>query len=283
MRKIFPLLFVFLCVAQLKGIETEEEKSQSPHSFTSNVSIISDYRFRGISQTFRKPALQGGFDYAHQSGLFLGTWASNVDGTTNLYNNTSLEWDIYGGIKGKVFPKRLLDLNFALGAFYYYYPGGKVNLPERVYYNTLELSVEISYKWLSVRYWQSVTNFTGYCSKNPPFNWDKMEYVKPNGSSRGTRYVEGNLNIPLPVCFVKGKKTFLFLHIGRLDIRHYPQVSYTDWRVTLTQEFAWFNLFVTYVGTNARHSFYDVPDHGFHPHRYALGAQGFVGGITRTF
>ena len=41
---------------------------------TGNISLVSDYRFRGISQTFEKPAIQGGFDYAHASGIYLGNW-----------------------------------------------------------------------------------------------------------------------------------------------------------------------------------------------------------------
>src|SRR5688572_5950194 len=53
--------------------------AKSPHVFTGNIALVSDYRFRGISQTFEKPALQGGFDYTHEpSGIYLGNWNSNV-------------------------------------------------------------------------------------------------------------------------------------------------------------------------------------------------------------
>ncbi len=45
----------------------------SPHTFTGNVGLFSDYRFRGISQTYKQPAIQGGFDYSHSSGIYLGT------------------------------------------------------------------------------------------------------------------------------------------------------------------------------------------------------------------
>ena len=45
----------------------------SPHTFTSNVGFVSDYSFRGISQTMGDPAVQGGFDYSHTSGVYLGT------------------------------------------------------------------------------------------------------------------------------------------------------------------------------------------------------------------
>src|SRR6185503_8203245 len=54
----------------------------SPNTFTANVGFVSDYAFRGISQTMGEPAVQGGFDYSHTpTGLYLGIWGSNVSGT----------------------------------------------------------------------------------------------------------------------------------------------------------------------------------------------------------
>jgi uncharacterized protein (TIGR02001 family) len=48
-------------------------------TITGNAGLFSDYRFRGISQTDKKPAFQGGFDVAHSSGFYLGNWNSNID------------------------------------------------------------------------------------------------------------------------------------------------------------------------------------------------------------
>src|SRR5256885_16505330 len=48
------------------------------HTITGNVGLFSQYIFRGLTQTNRDPALQGGFDYAHSSGFYAGTWASNI-------------------------------------------------------------------------------------------------------------------------------------------------------------------------------------------------------------
>jgi uncharacterized protein (TIGR02001 family) len=42
------------------------------HSLTGNLTLVSDYRFRGISQSYKLPAVQGGIDYAHSSGLYVG-------------------------------------------------------------------------------------------------------------------------------------------------------------------------------------------------------------------
>ena len=70
-----------------------------------NVGLFSQYIFRGLTQTNNKPALQGGFDVSHKSGLYLGAWASNVSwprdtvaGAQPYSSGGSLEIDIYGGI-----------------------------------------------------------------------------------------------------------------------------------------------------------------------------------------
>ena len=63
-----------------------EEASSSmldEFSFSANVGLYTDYIFRGYTQTGNEPAIQGGFDVEHSSGLYAGTWASNVDWTTS--------------------------------------------------------------------------------------------------------------------------------------------------------------------------------------------------------
>ena len=67
------------------------------YTLTGNLGIFSDYRFRGISQTNKLPAIQGGVDLALKNGLYLGNWNSNVDSA--MYNGASIEMDFYGGYK----------------------------------------------------------------------------------------------------------------------------------------------------------------------------------------
>lgn len=268
----------------------EKEKPKSAHTFVGSVSFVSDYRFRGISKTMRRPAVQGTMDYSHVSGFYLGTFGSNVDGTTHLYNNTSMEWDFYGGFKGKLLPCSLPDFSYNVGLIYYYYPGGQAFVPERVRYNTLEYYIEISYKWLSFKYSQTLTNYFGVCSDNPPINYE-YAYAgypdRPNGNSRGSIYFEFNASFDIwkKMCFyfVEGGKLNLLFHAGHEWVRHYDQISYTDWRVTLTQEFDWFNIFFSYVGTNANPDYYDIPDNAYHPKKRHLGVQGIVVGVIRVF
>jgi uncharacterized protein (TIGR02001 family) len=84
-----------------------------------NVALTNDYRFRGISQTDGDAAIQGGFDYAHDSGLYLGVWGSNV----SFLGGGSVELDYYGGYAGD-----LTDaIGFDVGAIYYDYPGDEAS------------------------------------------------------------------------------------------------------------------------------------------------------------
>ena len=68
----------------------------SPHTITGNVGLVTDYKFRGLSQTYKGPALQGGFDYSHASGFYLGTWASNVGWIEDFqgYTKGNIEIDL---------------------------------------------------------------------------------------------------------------------------------------------------------------------------------------------
>lgn len=85
-----------------------------------NVSLTTDYRFRGISQTDRDPAIQGGFDLATESGFYVGAWASNIQ------FGGSIEIDGYGGFKGSIGE----GLTYDLGYIYYAYPSANEDSAE---------------------------------------------------------------------------------------------------------------------------------------------------------
>src|SRR2546429_6197344 len=95
MRKSILSLAVAAAVL-VPGLAAAQTPAPSP--LTGNITLISDYRFRGISQTFDKPAIQGGFDYAHASGLYAGNWNSNVSQGAG-FPGGNIEMDFYGGFK----------------------------------------------------------------------------------------------------------------------------------------------------------------------------------------
>lgn len=93
-------------------------------SFSVNVGLTSDYRFRGVSQSAKDPAVQGGVDWTHKSGFYLGTWASTIDFGDAA--DADLELDLYGGYKWK-----LSGIEWDAGFIHYAYPGsnGAFDLP----------------------------------------------------------------------------------------------------------------------------------------------------------
>lgn len=126
--------------------------ADSPHSLSGNMGIYSQYIFRGVSQTDFDPALQGGFDYSHASGLYAGTWLSNVSWTSPGYTGGgSLEADFYGGYRGSVG-----DFGYDLGLLQYHYPGTPI--PGGFKADALEAYGAVSWKWLSLKYSHVVSN-----------------------------------------------------------------------------------------------------------------------------
>lgn len=103
------ILALTLSAAASAADRDGEEKSVSVRG---NISLASDYKFRGISQTDGGAALQGDFDLDLANGFYLGTWGSNVD-----FAN-SLELDYYGGFRGDITE----SLHFDVGYIYYDYP-----------------------------------------------------------------------------------------------------------------------------------------------------------------
>jgi uncharacterized protein (TIGR02001 family) len=99
--------------------EDEDTASSSGLTVTGNAAVVTDYRFRGVSLSAGDFAIQGGFDIAHTSGFYVGTWASSIQGGTPY---GEMELDVYGGWTGEVAPGVTVDA----GLLYYLYPTGDV-------------------------------------------------------------------------------------------------------------------------------------------------------------
>jgi uncharacterized protein (TIGR02001 family) len=187
------------------------------YTLTANVGLFSQYGFRSIAQTGGQPAVQGGFDWGHSSGFYLGTWASNASWLEDfgLYNRSSLEWDFYGGYK-HTFPGSE-DWSYDVGLYYYLYPGRKN--PGVINANTFEGYGAIAWKWISAKASYSFTNYFG---------------AEPTGQKTdGTWYIDFTANYPF------GDSGFTLLtHYGILDVKHdgsgNSKVGYEDWRVGLS-------------------------------------------------
>lgn len=194
------------------------QAAESPHTVTGNLGFASDYRFRGISQTFEDPAIQGGFDYAHASGFYLGTWASNVEVTELAGSN--MEWDVYGGYTFNAGP---VAVN--VGGLYYWYPG-KDEAAGGFDPNTFEVYVGATWEWLNVKYSHSTTELFGITD------------------SEGSGYLEANATFPLPYDITLG------LHVAKQFVAGTGNEDYMDWKVGVSKPILGFTVGLAYVDTD---------------------------------
>ena len=218
----------------------------SPHTFTGNAGLYSQYIFRGLTQTNRDPALQGGLDYSHASGFYVGTWLSNISWLTDTpatgYTSSSLEWDFYGGYRGTFGAS---DFGYDVGLLQYYYPGSVT--PGLVKADTLEAYGALSWKWLSAKYSYSITNKTFGVA-----------------DSRGTWYLDLSANYPLT------EKLSLQAHYGKqkfdgavAGVSNDSFASFEDYKLGLSYALPKdFTVGAYYTGTNmnaAQELFYSSP------------------------
>lgn len=101
-------------------VAAEAEPSASPFTITGSAALASQYRFRGISLSDEKLAVQGTINLNHESGFYAGAWASSLDGFGEL-GGSNVELDLYGGYKKAV----VSGLTADVGLLYYAYPGSK--------------------------------------------------------------------------------------------------------------------------------------------------------------
>lgn len=217
----------------------EEAAPAGPHTFTGNVGFVTDYVFRGISQSQHKPALQGGFDYSHASGLYAGTWASNVNWVreTGFKTDNSLEWDFYGGYKGSFAG----DFSYDLGVLRYYYPGDVVpGVPD---VNSTEVYAGLGWKFITLKY--------SYAVSSHLFGWEG-----PSGEkTRGSGYLD------LSATYDLGGGWGVTGHVGRQNIKDRSSASYTDWKLGVTKDVGFGTVALAYTDTNANGCGDSTPDY----------------------
>lgn len=255
----------------------------SEHKFTANVGITSDYVFNGISQNFRSPAMQGGFDYAHSSGIYLGVWASGISG--NQYTNASMEWDVYGGYNGKVRD----DLDYNIGLMAVLYPGGKTNPAGNTRkWDTTELLAGATWNGLNIKYTYTFGNWYGISSANDG-GFEPVMIINNvataicasdnncagNLNSRGSGYIEGNYSHEL------AEGLTVTGHVGHQTIRNFGRLSYTDYKLGVSRTYAGYNFGLAYTSTNATdNSLYHVIANG---DNQKLGCGILALSISRSF
>lgn len=255
-----------IALALCSALPALAEGAAPDYTLTGNVSLVSSYRFRGIDQSFGKPALQGGIDFVHNSGFYAGNWNSNVSSGAG-YPEGNLEMDFYGGYKTAID-----DFGFDVGGLYYYYPGsdarvigGNLKHPGETGSGTVdngEIYAAVSWKFLSFKYSHAVTDY----------------FAVPG--TQGSGYIDLSANYDL------GDGWGINGHVGHLRMKDFEygnaagshSGSYSDWKIGVTKDVQGWLLGLSYIDTNAAGN---CGNGEFYCFASSLDANGNLGGETK--
>ena len=168
-----------------------------------NLGLTSDYRFRGISQSQNAPAVQGGVDYAHASGLYIGNWNSSV--SSQVYTGgAGVESYLYAGYKKDIYKGITIDV----GTYNYFYPRATTSAKTGSNYDTYEGFVGVGYGPVSAKY--SRTLGAGYFG---------------TANAQGTTYTQADAKLPVPAI----KNLSVVAHAGRTNVANNATLDYSDY------------------------------------------------------
>ena len=192
---------LFLALMMVAGISVAQAE------VTGNLGLTSDYRFRGVSQSQNAPAVQGGVDYAHSSGFYVGNWNSSV--SSLMYTNgAGVESDLYAGFKKDIYKGLTIDV----GSYNYFYPRATTTANTGSNFDTYEGFLGLGYGPVSAKYSRTLGN--GYFG---------------TANARGTEYYEANVAYPLP--FKGFEKVSFLAHAGHTNVANSSNLDYNDFNV----------------------------------------------------
>lgn len=250
--------FAALPALVAKPVQASDAPTYSP--LTSNISVVSNYVYRGVSRTNNYPAVQGGVDLSLQNGFYLGAWGSNVSWLqdTGLAKGSSLELDGYVGYKGSF----ATDFKYDLGFLRYHFPA--VYNPNTINADSTELYAGIGYYWLFFKYSYSPSNLFGIAD------------------SKGSYYADLSVNYPFP-----DSDFTLGAHIGRQTFKGTGakalyqagrDPSYTDYGASMTYNLESYILGLSFSGTSHNASTYYTSVQGD-----SLRRDSWIFSLRRTF
>ena len=194
-----------LCALVSTGAALAQAPAPQPDpSFAFNAGAVSDYRYRGISQSRLRPALQGGVDYTHESGAYLGAWASTIRWIKDAGGGADLELDLYGGYRFAAGP-----VGLDVGVLTYNYPDHGLAVSP----STQEAYVGTSWGPATLKYSHAFSNLFGFAD------------------SRNSYYVD------LSASFELDQGWSLVPHIGYQKVKNNDPFSYTDYSISVNKDF----------------------------------------------
>ncbi|UCV15180.1 TorF family putative porin [Quatrionicoccus australiensis] len=240
----------------------EEAAAPAEHTFTANIGAVTNYVFRGITQSQHQPAIQGGVDYAHSSGIYVGTWASSIEWVNRrdfvYQKDNNIELDLYAGYKGAIG-----DFSYDVGAIRYFYPGDfTTSTGALVTANTTEAYISGSWKYFTLKYNRALTSFIGWGG------------TSSENKSKGSDYIDLTMTYPID------ETLNVIAHIGHQNVKNNSFASYNDIKLGVTKDFGFAVVGLAYTATDADHKLLNG-DYNFSGKN--AGKQVLAASITKTF
>ena len=230
MNKILVPSLIASAIAALSGVAQAQSAPAAPESSLAfNAGVVSEYRYRGISQTRLQPALQGGVDYTDKSGFYVGAWASTIKWIKDAGGSAPMELDLYGGYKGTAG-----DVAYDVGFLRYEYSNNKLN-PSA---NTNEIYGAVTYGLFTAKYSHATSNLFGFAN------------------SKKSGYLDLSATLDL------GDGYSLVPHLGHQSVEGdgNSKYAYTDYALTLGKDLGnGLAASAALIGTNAKAGSYVSP------------------------
>jgi uncharacterized protein (TIGR02001 family) len=244
------LLVPSLLALSLLAVTGAAQAQAAESSLSFNVGATTDYRYRGISQSRLKPAVQGGIDFADKSGFYVGAWASSIKWVKDAGGDTNMELDIYAGYKGAVG-----DVAYDVGFLRYQYSGNKLGqVEDYANANTNEIYAAGTMGPVTLKYSHAISNIFSFID------------------SKNSYYVD------LSGTFDLGSGFSLVPHVGYQSIKNSSTWSYTDYSLTLGKDLGnGLSATAAWVATDADKTLYVTPAGKF------TGKTGVVVGLKYAF
>ena len=201
-----------------------------------NVGVVSEYRYRGQGQSKGDPALQGGVDYAHSSGLYVGAWGSTIKWIKDAGSDAKgpVELDLYGGYKFEA-----AGLAYDVGYLRYQYVGNTYD-KVGVNANTDEVYGAATYGVTTLKYSYAFSDLFGTANSKGSTYWD------------------------LSATFDLGQGYSIVPHAGRQSVKN-AATSYTDLALTLNKDLGeGLVASVSAISTNGKAATFTSPS-GYNP------------------
>jgi len=250
-------------------------------TFPSSIGMVSDYIWRGQTQTWGKPAVQAGIEADHASGFYAGVWGSNV--SSHWLPNANLETDWSVGFRNAF----ATDFKYDVGGTYIYYPGGNFDkvAPSGTYasskLNSLELYASLGWKWFTVKGGYMPTKYYGWNVNNSKPNsgfFPGNASAGVTGNTNGAYYFMGSVSYDvLPSVNLAGE-------VGRESIPDSTGLDWTWYKVGATKTFdgGWaVNAFYTGTTGSSAYQSYASFDNG--TDKRTIDQSKVVIGLSKSF